>query len=74
MYIRGGSDDKESACSSGDLDSIPGSARSLDEGNGNTLQYSCLANSMDRGAWRAIIYGSQRVRHDISKYAILTNK
>ena len=71
MYIRGGSDGKESACNSGDLDSVPGSARSLDEGNGNPLQFSCLENSMERGAWRAIIYGSQRVRHDISKYAIL---
>ena len=45
------SDDKESACSAGDLDSIPGSERSSGEGNGNLLQYSCLENPMNRGAW-----------------------
>ena len=42
---------KESACSAGDLDSVPGSGRSPGEGNGNPLQYSCLESSMDRGAW-----------------------
>ena len=47
----GGSDSKESACSVGDLSSIPGSGRSPGGGNGNPLQYSCLENSMDRGAW-----------------------
>ena len=47
----GGSDGKASACNAGDLDSIPGSGRSPWEGNGNPLQYSCLENSMDRGAW-----------------------
>jgi len=47
----GGSDGKASACNVGDLDSIPGSGRSPGEGNGNPLQYSCLENSMDRGAW-----------------------
>ena len=46
----GGSDDKVSACNVGDLGSIPGSGRSPGEGNGNPLQYSCLENSMDRGA------------------------
>ena len=45
----GGSDNKESACT-GDLALIPGSGRSLGEWNGNPLQYSCLENSMDRGA------------------------
>ena len=44
----GGSDGKESACNVGDPGSIPGSGRSLEEGNGNPLQYSCLENSMDR--------------------------
>ena len=49
----------------GGTGSIPGSGRSLGEGNGNPLQYSCLENPMDRGSWRAIIsIGSQRVRHD----------
>ena len=47
-----GSDGKQSACNAGDLDSIPGLGRSPGEGNGNPLQYSCLENSMDRGACR----------------------
>ena len=47
----GGSDSKESACNAGDLGLIPGSGRSPGEGNGNPLQYSCLENCMDRGAW-----------------------
>ena len=49
----GGSDGKESAYNSGDPGSIPGLGKSPREGNGNPLQYSCLENSMDRGAWRA---------------------
>ena len=51
----GASDGKESACNAGDPGSIPGLGRSSGEGNGNPLQYSCLKNSMDRGAWWAII-------------------
>ena len=47
----GSSDGKASACNAGDLGSIRGSGRSHGEGNGNPLQYSCLENSMDRGAW-----------------------
>ena len=47
----GGSDGKASACNAGDLGSIPGLGRSPGEGNGNPLQYSCLENSIDRGAW-----------------------
>ena len=43
--------------STGDLDSIPGSGRSPGEGNGNSLQYSCLENPMDRGAWWATVHG-----------------
>ena len=49
----GNSDSKVSACNAGDLGSIPGSGRSSGEGNGNPLQYSCLENSMDGGAWWA---------------------
>ena len=49
--FRGDSDGKESACNVGDLGLIPGSGRSPGEGNGNPLQYYCLENSMDRGAW-----------------------
>ena len=41
-----------------DADLIPGSGRSPGEGNGNLLQYSCLENSMDRGAWQAIVCGT----------------
>ena len=53
----GGSEVKASACNVGDLGSIPGSGRSPGEGNGNPLQYSCLENPMDRGAWWATVHG-----------------
>ena len=53
----GGSDSKASACSAGDLGLIPTSGRSPGEGNGNPLQYSCLENSMDGGAWWATVHG-----------------
>ena len=53
----GGSAGKESMCNAGDLGLIPGSGRSSGEGNGNSLQYSCLENPMDRGVWRAIVHG-----------------
>ena len=59
-----GSDGKESACIAGDLDLIPGSERHPGEGNGNPLQYSCLENPMDRGAWRATVHGVARAEHD----------
>ena len=58
-----GSDGKASAYNGGDLGSIPGSGRSPREGNGNSLQYSCLENPMDRGAWRATVHGVT-VRYD----------
>ena len=51
--LAGGSDGKASASNAGDLGSIPRSERSPGEGNGNTIQYSCLENTMDRGAWQA---------------------
>ena len=57
MDFPGGSDGKESACHTGDLSSIPGSGRSPGEENGNPLQFSCLENSMDREAWRAMVPG-----------------
>ena len=53
----GGSDGKESAFSAGDVGLIPGLGRSPGEGNGNPLQYFCLENSMDSGAWWATVYG-----------------
>ena len=48
---------KESTCNAGDLGSTPGSGRTPGEGNGYLLQYSCLDNSIDRGAWWATIHG-----------------
>ena len=58
----GGSDNKESACNVGDLCSIPGLGRSPGGGHGNPLQYSCLENLIDRGAWRAIVHGVTKSR------------
>ena len=52
----GGSDGKESVCHTGDPGSIPGLGRSLGEGNSNPLQYSCLENPMDRGAWPVTVH------------------
>ena len=62
----GSSDGKEPACHVGDPGSILGSGRSPGEGNGNPLQYSCLENAMDRGAWQATVYGVARVGHDLA--------
>ena len=53
----GSSDSKASAYNVGDLSSIPGLGRSPGEGNGNPLQYSCLKNPMDQGAWWATAHG-----------------
>ena len=65
LYFPGDSDGKESACNVGDPGSISGSGRSPGDWNGHTLQYSCLENSMDIGAWQAIqSMGSQRVGHN----------
>ena len=61
-----GSANKESACNLGDLAPVPGLGRSPGEGNGDLIQYSCLENPMDRGAWWAASHmsmGSQRVGH-----------
>ena len=60
----GGSDDKESARSAGDLGLIPRSGRSPGKWNGNPLQYSFLENHMDQGAWCAYSPWSRRVRHN----------
>ena len=57
MVFPGGSEGKESACNAGDLGSIPGLGSSPGEGNDNPLQYFCLENSTDRGAWQAIVHG-----------------
>ena len=68
MAFPGGSDGKESACNEGDLGSIPGLGRSPEEGNGNPLQYSCLENSMDRGAWWATVHGVAKSRTQLSDF------
>ena len=57
VYFPGGSEVKASASNVGDLGSIPGLGRSPREGNGNPLQYSCLENPMDWGAWWAAVHG-----------------
>ena len=62
----GGSDGKVSACYAGDPGSIPGLGRSPGEGNGNPLQYSCLENPMDRGAWQATVHGVAMSRTGLS--------
>ncbi|KAI4548149.1 hypothetical protein MG293_000479 [Ovis ammon polii] len=64
----GGSEVKVSACNVGDLGSIPGSGRSPGEGNGNPLQYSCLENPMDRGAWWATVHGVAKSRTRLSDF------
>ena len=48
---------QETACCAGNVGSIPGSGRSPGEGNGNPLQYSCLRNPMNGGAWQATVHG-----------------
>ena len=56
LMLPSGSHSKESTCNAGDLGLIPGSGRSPGEGYSNPLQYSCLENSMDRGAWQATVH------------------
>ena len=57
MGFPGGTVVKNSSANAGDMSSIPGSGRFPGEGNSNPLQYSCLENSMDRGAWWAMVHG-----------------
>ena len=66
----GGSDGKESACSGGDLGSIPGLGRSSGEGYDYPLQYSCLENPMDRGAWRVTVHGITKSKIWLSDYTL----
>ena len=62
----GSSHSKESACSVGDPDLIPGLRRSPGEGNGYPLQYSCLENPMDRGAWQTAVHEVVRSQAQLS--------
>ena len=64
--LPGGSEVKGSACNAGDLGSIPGSGRAPGEGNGNPLQYSCLENPMDGGAWWATVHGVSKSQTRLS--------
>jgi len=57
---------KESICNAGDTGSVPGLGRSPGEGNDNPLQYSCMENSINRGAWWAIVHEVTRVRHNLA--------
>ena len=68
-----GLDGKVSAYNVGELGSIPGSGRSPGEGNGNALQYSCLENPMDRGAWQATVQGIAKSWTQLSDFTSLHN-
>ena len=68
MGFLGGSDGKASACNAGDPGSIPRLGRSPGEGNGNPLQYSCLENSMDGGAWWATVHGVAKSWTQLSNF------
>ena len=61
----------QSACSAGDQSAIPGSGKSPGEGNGNPLQYSCLENPMDGGAWQATVHGVAKSRTWLNDFALL---
>ena len=65
---------QESACHAGDPGSIPKLGRSSGEGNGNLLQYSCLENPMDSGAWQATVHGVARVGHNLANKPPPTTK
>ena len=67
----GGSDGKASVYDAGDLGSIPGLGRSLGEGNANPLQYYCLENPMDRGAWEATVHGVAKSRTRLSDFTFV---
>ena len=71
MGFPGGSYGEESACNAEDLGSIPGSGRSPGEGNGNPLQYSCLENPLDRGAWRAPVCGVPKSQTRLSVFTFI---
>ena len=60
-----------SACNAEDLGLIPGSGRSPGEGDGNPLQYSCLENSLDGGAWWAAVHGVTKSRSQLSDFTYL---
>ena len=66
-FSPGVSDDNESACNAGGSGLIPGLGRSPGEGNSNPLQYACLGNPMDRGAWQGIVRGIAKSRTQLDE-------
>ena len=72
MGFPSGSDGKASAHNAGDPGLIPGLGRSPGDGNGNPLQYSCLENSMDGGAWWATVHGVAKSQTGLSDFTSLT--
>ena len=70
LSFPGGSEVKASAYNAGDLGSIPGLGRSPAEGNVNPLQYSCLENPMDRGAWWAILHRVAKSWTQLSNFTL----
>ena len=68
-----GSESKESACNAGDTGLIPGSGRSPGGGHGNPLQYSCLENPIERGAWQAIVHGVAKSQALLKQLRMHTN-
>ena len=73
MDFPDGSNSKESACSAGDLGFISWQERSPGEGNGYPLQYSCLENSMDRGASWAMVHGVKKSQTQLSNVKEVTH-
>ena len=70
MGFPGGSDDKDCACNVGDPGSIPGLGRSPGEWNGNPLQYSCLENSIGRGAWQATVHSVAKSQTQLRQLSV----
>ena len=68
IFFTGGSGGKDSVCNAGGLGSISGLGRSPGEGNGNPLQYSCLENPMDGGAWEAAVRGVAKSQTRLSDF------
>ena len=68
LCFPGGSEVKTSAWNAGDPGSIPGSGRSPGEGNGNPLQYSCLENPREGGAWYATVHGVAKSQTRLSDF------
>ena len=67
-FVPGGSDGKESSCNARDLGLIPGLGKSPGERNGNPLQYSCLKNSMNRGAWQGPVHGFTKSQMQLKQF------